>query len=611
MNPLQKAEAAEQAVTERSQSSNKDNEGLVILQQGERWLRLANPRQIWMAHHPDEVLEVWQAVETAVSATTNQPCYAAGYISYEAAAALDLATHPPGPNDPPLVWFGLYDQITQIAPPGAGIGTYHLGQWQPALSLTAYQTAVAHIKTYIAQGATYQVNFTFPLHTSFQGDPWTLFTDLATAQRAAYMAYIDTGRHVICSASPELFFSRRGESLLARPMKGTAPRGLTLAQDQAQIAWLHQSPKNRAENVMIVDMLRNDMGRIARLGSVQVPHLFAVERYPTLLQMTSTVTAESTAPLPDLLQAMFPCASITGAPKIRTMQIIRELEPAARGVYTGAIGLVGPEQIQFNVAIRTVVVDREQQTAVYGVGSGIVWDSDPVAEYEECRLKTQVLTRRQPPFALLETLLWSPEAGYFLLERHLTRLAASAVYFQYPLHLPDVRQQLTALAAGLTRPMKVRLQLTAQGQVRVEAVDLAGGANAAPLRLGLAAESVTSDTLWLYHKTTQRQLYEAARAARPDCDEVLLWNERGELTEATTANLVLELDGELVTPAADSGLLPGTFRAELLDRGEIVERIVPVAALRQATAVYLINSVRRWQPAIYIENKDTDHYVYC
>jgi para-aminobenzoate synthetase / 4-amino-4-deoxychorismate lyase len=567
-------------------------EGTVILQQGGRWLRLAHPASVLVARRPDEVVAVWQAVETAVY---NQAHYAAGYISYEASAALDLATHSPQPDDPPLAWFGLYDQITEIEPPRPGGQTYRLGDWQPGLSLAAYEQAIGRIKEYIAQGATYQVNYTFPLRTSFQGEPLALFADLIASQRGDYMAYLDIGRYAICSASPELFFSRRGSQLLARPMKGTASRGLTLAEDQAQIEWLRQSEKNRAENVMIVDMLRNDMGRVARTGSVAVPDLFAVERYPTLLQMTSTVTAVSDATLPQLLAAMFPCASITGAPKVRTMQLIRELECGPRGVYTGAIGLVGPEQTQFNVAIRTVVVDREKETAVYGVGSGIVWDSDPVAEYEECRLKTEVLTKRQPDFDILEALLWTPDEGYFLWERHLGRLAETAVYFQYPLDLTQVDEQLTALAATLTRPMKVRLQLNSRGQINVEAVEL--GQPPSPLRVGLAPQPVASSNRWLYHKTSRREVYDAARAARPDCDEVLLWNERGELTEATTANIVLELNGEMVTPALSAGLLAGTFRAELLAQGQIVERVVPVEALGESTAVYLVNSVRRWQRA--------------
>lgn len=570
-------------------------EGTVILQQGGRWLCLTNPVRVLVARRPDEVMGVWQAVETAVS---HQNLYAAGYISYEAAAALDLATHPPQPDDPPLVWFGLYDRVAAIEPPQPG-GAYRLGEWQSGLSLAAYEQAIGRIKEYIAQGATYQVNYTFPLRTSFQGNPLALFADLIASQRGDYMAYLDIGRYAICSASPELFFSRQGNQLLARPMKGTAPRGLTLAEDQAQIEWLRQSEKNRAENVMIVDMLRNDMGRVSRTGSVAVPDLFAVERYPTLLQMTSTVTAVSDTPLSQLLTAMFPCASITGAPKVRTMQLIRELECGPRGIYTGAIGLIGPEQMQFNVAIRTVVVDRARETAVYGVGSGIVWDSDPVAEYEECRLKTEVLTRRQPDFDILEALLWTPDEGYFLGERHLQRLAETAVYFQYPLDLAQVEQQLTALAATLTRPMKVRLQLNSRGQVYVEAVEL--GQLPSPLRVGLAPQPVASSNRWLYHKTTRREVYAAARAARPDCDEVLLWNERGELTEAIASNIVLEIGGQKVTPPIASGLLAGTFRAELLARGEIVERVVPVEALGEVTAVYLINSVRRWQRAEWVD----------
>ncbi len=564
-------------------------EGTAILQQGGCWLRLDNPVSVLVARRPDEVMGVWQAVETAVS---HQNLYAAGYISYEASAALDLATHPPHADDPPLVWFGLYDSVTEIEPPQPG-GPYRLGEWQPGLSLTAYEQAIGRIKAYIAQGATYQVNYTFPLRASFQGEPLALFADLIASQRGDYMAYLDIGRYAICSASPELFFSRQGNQLLARPMKGTAPRGLTLAEDKAQIEWLRQSEKNRAENVMIVDMLRNDMGRVARTGSVAVPDLFAIERYPTLLQMTSTVTAVCDANLPQLLTAMFPCASITGAPKVRTMQLIRELECGPRGVYTGAIGLIGPDQMQFNVAIRTVVVDRERETALYGVGSGIVWDSDPVAEYEECRLKTEVLTKRQPNFDILEALLWTPAEGYFLGERHLQRLAETAEYFQYPLDLAHVKQQLTALAATLTRPMKVRLHLNSRGQVHVEAVDL--GQPPSLLRVGLASQPIASSNRWLYHKTTRREVYDTARAARPDCDEVLLWNERGELTEATVSNIVLEIGGQKVTPPVSSGLLAGTFRAELLAKGEIVERVVPVEVLGEATAVYLINSVRRWQ----------------
>ena len=237
------------------------------------------------------------------------------------------------------------------------------------------------------------------MQAPFSGDPWSLFLDLTQAQQGAHMAYLDLGDHVICSASPELFFQQDGDRLLSKPMKGTGKRGLTTAEDRQQIALLQASSKDQAENVMIVDMIRNDFGRVAQTGTVQVPELFTVEKYPTLLQMTSTVTAHSRAEMPEIMEAMFPCASITGAPKVRTMEIIKALEQKPRGIYTGTIGFWGPDrQANFNVAIRTVVIDRPNGAASFGVGSGIVWDSEPLTEYAECQLKSQVLVKRQPAF---------------------------------------------------------------------------------------------------------------------------------------------------------------------------------------------------------------------
>ncbi|HOW76910.1 MAG TPA: bifunctional anthranilate synthase component I family protein/class IV aminotransferase [Candidatus Competibacteraceae bacterium] len=407
------------------------------------------------------------------------------------------------------------------------------------------------------------------------------------------------GRFVIGSASPELFFQLDGERLTAKPMKGTAPRGRTLAEDTAQIASLRQSEKNRAENLMIVDMIRNDLGRVAQIGSVAVPQLFAVERYPTLLQMTSTVTARTQASVAEILTQMFPCASITGAPKVRTMQIIRELEPYPRGVYTGAIGLIGPDrQAQFSVAIRTVLIDQHRQQARYGVGSGLVWDSDAADEYAECRLKARVLTTPRPSFQLLEALLWEPNSGYFLLAAHLERLMETAAYFGVPLDRLAIEASLADQALTLKEASKIRLRVDLDGRFTLEAEPLARGALPQPVRVGLAREPVDSGYLWLYHKTTRREVYAAARASRLDCDEVILWNERGELTEAGTANLVLDLAGDWVTPPVQSGLLAGTFRGALLAQGRIRERVLTCADLGQARGIYLINAVRQWQSAI-------------
>ena len=563
---------------------------VVILQEYGRWWSFAGFERAIVARQPDQVAAAIREVEQAVE---GGGLLAAGYLAYEAAAAYGLSVHPPEPDGPPLLWFGLFRRREEVEPPAPG-GDYRFGAWQPALDFPAYAAALDRIKAAIARGDTYQANFTFPLRADFAGEPLTLFAALSAAQRANYGAYLDLGRFVICSASPELFFRRDGARLESRPMKGTAHRGLTAAGDRAQIEWLRASEKNRAENVMIVDMIRNDLGRVARVGSVAVPALFAVERYPTLLQMTSTVTALSDAPLADVLAAAFPCASITGAPKKRTMELLRELEVGPRGVYTGAIGVVLPgRRAQFNVAIRTAVIDRQRGAAVYHVGSGVVWDSDAAAEFEECRLKARVLSAPpMPPFHLLESLLWTPGEGYVLRAEHLRRLADSGEYFGYPVDLVEVERRLDALAAGLSEAGKVRLLVGPRGEVQIEARPLAEGAQPEPLRVGLATAAVDSGDVWLYHKTTRRAAYDAARAARPDCDEVLLWNERGELTEATTSNLVLELDGRLWTPPVSAGLLAGTLRARLLAEGAIAERTLTPDDLARAERVWLINSVR-------------------
>lgn len=568
----------------------------VVVQAGGRWWLYRDPLQVLVADRMDAVLPVLATVDTAVN---TQGVHAAGFIAYEAAAALGLATQP-GLDSLPLVWFGLYAAPQPVDVPRA-TGDYAFHDWQPALDRDTYTAAIHHIKAAIARGDTYQVNYTFPVHARFEGDPWALFAGLVQAQQAQHTAYVDTGRFVICSASPELFFELDGDRITSRPMKGTAVRGRTLAEDRAQISWLQQSEKNRAENVMIVDMIRNDIGRVARIGSVAVPRLFDVERYPTVLQMTSTVTGRSTAPLRDILAAMFPCASITGAPKVRTMQIIRELEPRPRGVYTGAIGTIRPgRQVQFNVAIRTVTIDQQAQRAIYNVGSGIVWDSDAAEEYEECRLKSRVLVAHRPQFDLLESLLWTPDAGYFLLGYHLERLADSADYFGIPLADGAALAELERLAQGLDVPCKVRLLVDGHGRVRSQGVSLDSGAMVEPVRVGLAAQPVDPGDVWLFHKTTRRAVYDAARASRPDCDDVLLWNTAGELTEASSSNVVVRLDGALVTPPVASGLLAGTFRRQLLADGVMVERPLPLSDLARAAEIYLINSVRGWRTAVLV-----------
>lgn len=568
----------------------------VVREEG-TWWQFVDPVRVVSATQPEQVVAALLEVETAVE---RDGLFAAGFLSYEAGAAYGLAVHHPAPGAPPLLWFGLFRSREAVEAPEPADG-YTFGPWQPSIDREAYLTAVGSVRAQIAAGYTYQANFTFLLRAAFSGDPWALFATLSAAQAARYAAYVDTGRHVICSASPELFFRLDGEEIISRPMKGTARRGLSAAEDEAQVGWLRASQKNRAENVMIVDMIRNDLGRVARTGSVHVPELFAVERYPTVLQLTSTVAARTPAALSDIMAALFPCASITGAPKVRTMRILRDLEAGPRGVYTGAVGFLAPgRRAQFNVSIRTVVIDRDLETAAYGVGSGVVWDSDAAGEYDECLLKARVLTVRPEevaPFALLESLRWTPASGYYLLERHLNRLVASAAYFAVACDVGAIQARLEEVAGGLLESSKVRLLLRPNGQIEVEAEPLSHGARPEPVRVGLAVGPVRSDERFLYHKTTRRDSYEAARASRPDCEDVILWNERGELTEATASNIVLRLDDALVTPPVSSGLLPGTFREELLARGEIAERVLTAADLARVEALWLVNSVRCWQVA--------------
>ncbi len=354
---------------------------------------------------------------------------------------------------------------------------------------------------------------------------------------------------------------------------------------------------------MIVDMLRNDLGRVALPGSVSVSELFAVERYPTLLQMTSSVEARTTAGLPEIMAALFPCASVTGAPKVRTMEIIAQTEQAPRGVYTGAIGCVGPgRRARFNVAIRTVVVDRESGESCYGVGSGVVADSSAAGEYAECLLKARILS--ETPFRLLETMRWTPHEGFYLGEAHLDRLMASAAFFGGDVSRPAVEAELQAWSGRLEKPSRVRLLVDLDGHVELETSPLDAGGQVwnlespfavqdlAPVPVALAKTPVDETSPWLYHKTTRREVYDRALRDWPDVDDVILWNSRGEITESCRANVVLDLGQGWVTPPVACGLLAGTLRARLLELGHVREQVVQLADLETAHRVFLLNSVR-------------------
>lgn len=562
------------------------------------WLHFHNPRRIISAHRVEEVIPALNAIEKTVN---KDGLYAAGFIAYEASPAFDPSLVVNRNGSFPLIWFGIYNQPGQLRFPAARkCCPDQLLTWRASLTQNAYHDAINKIKKNIEEGDTYQVNFTYRLTSPFIGDPWEYFIELVKAQNTRYGAFVNTEEWSICSASPELFFHLDGNKLSSRPMKGTASRGLTLRDDIKQAQWLHHSEKNRAENVMIVDMVRNDMGRIACTGSVQVSSLYDIEKYPTVWQMTSTVTAETKAGLSEILKALFPPASITGAPKSRTMQIIAELETSPRRIYTGSIGFIGPDRkAQFNVAIRTVLVDKIKGQAEYGVGGGIVWDSTETIEFEECQTKAKILTERSPDFSLLETILWTPENGYYLLQQHLARLKDSAIYFSFSADIDSIRDKLFSLASAFPHTAhKVRLLVAKNGHITCKPEVLRHSIAAHIQRVCLAQSPIDSSNLFLYHKTTNRRVYNQALAACPGYDDVILWNEKGEVTESCIANVVVEIDGELCTPPVQCGLLAGTFRAGLIKQNKVREKVISLKDFAKSSHIYLVNSVRKNQEVL-------------
>ena len=549
-----------------------------------------DPVEVVSAHTHGEVRPALRRVERAAAGGL----YAVGFVAYEAAPAFDRALAAKRPSgELPLLWFGLFERPSDIRP---AAGEFQVSGWTPSVTRDAYERSVEAVREAIARGDTYQVNYTLRLRARFEGDELAFYERLRAAQAMRFGAYVNAGRFRVLSASPELFFRRRGRRVETRPMKGTAARGRWSEEDEAAAARLTSSEKERAENLMIVDLLRNDLGRVAETGTVRVEELFRVERYPTVLQMTSTVAATLRAgvSLDELFAALFPCGSVTGAPKVSTSRFIAALEDSPRGVYCGAVGFVAPGgDAAFNVAIRTVVVDTETGEAVYGVGGGVTWDSTPGGEYAEAVQKAKLLTEDAPDFELLETMRLD-ERGFHLLEEHLARLGASADYFNIPADLAAVREALARHAAEYKgAPRRVRLLVSREGRARVESRPL-DELPSGPLRVALASTPVKRSDRFLCHKTTNRAVYEARRAEAPGVFDVLLWNEEGELTEFTNGNVVLELEGERWTPPRECGLLAGTFRAALLREGEVAERVLTGEDLVRAARVWFVNGVRGW-----------------
>ena len=555
-------------------------------------LRFRRPLEILQARHLDEVLDVLQTVQKASEAGL----YAAGYVAYEAAPAFDgaLETHPP--TGRPLVWFGLFESVEKL---GTGETTepteVRLDNWTLDTSKTDYYAAIATIRENIAAGVTYQANYTVRLQNpKVPSDAYAFYKTLQKQHRPPYSSFLGTGELTVVSLSPELFFSVEGRTVTTRPMKGTTARGRFSEEDERLKTALAQSLKERAENVMIVDMLRNDLGKLAVSGSVEVPKLLTLETYPTFHTLTSTITAElpEKMGLLELFRALFPCGSVTGAPKVSTMRVLRGLETTPRGVYCGAIGYVKPGgDAVFSVPIRTLSLSGDG--AEYGVGSGVTWDSRAEAEYDELTVKAALVTTVKPDFSLLETLRWDGRQ-FVRLARHLARAEASAAFFGIPLSLDKLRQTLAQHGLEhLGNARRVRALVSQTGQVCAESGPLELPAK--PLTAMLAKEPVDSRDVFLFHKTTHRATYDLRRQDAPDADDVLLWNERGELTEFTVGNLVLELNGELLTPPREAGLLGGVLRQEGLETAVLKEKMLYPVDLTRAAKVWRINSLRGWQ----------------
>lgn len=577
---------------------------------------------------PVLILQIYKVKEVqglldSIEDYVGQGYYVAGYFGYECGYYIEkLGIDQDYEYDKPLAWFGVYrtpvifDRLKSeaalpiFAQKPEKENHFELGEIEFNLTEADYSGKIAKVKEYIEAGDAYQINFTGRYKFKFKGSPLALYRALKQKQPVAYGAYIQAAGQHILSFSPELFFRLDGQEIITRPMKGTIARGLTSVEDAQQAQWLQHDAKNRAENVMIVDLLRNDIGQVCEVGSVKVTELFTVEKYATLFQMTSAVrgTLRPATTYCELFNSLFPCGSVTGAPKIRAMQIIRELETLPRGVYTGSIGYFAPDnalthsRAVFNVAIRTVVLNGS--AGEMGIGSGIVYDSVAAEEYKECALKAQFLTAPVLDFSLLEAILW--DRGYQRLDKHLERLAQAAGYFGYYYNEAYVKgllvEQENNFKAGCK--YKVRLQLAQAGDVTCEAARLENPKAAVPLFISISAEPIDSRNRFVYYKTTNRASYERAsyRAAQEGFADIIFLNERGEVTEGATNNIFIQKNGQFFTPPRSCGLLDGIYRQHVLEENPSArEKVLSVADLREADAIFISNDVRGWRKVILKE----------
>lgn len=562
---------------------------LVRNKQGNGWRRFRDPSEVVVATTLAQVKPALAHIEAAAA----EGLTAIGYVAYEAAPAFDnsLQCHP---SRIPLLLFGLFSHSEPAelpAPPLHGLDL----PLAPQQGRQDYEKALLQIREHLRNGDTYQVNYTQHLLGHTDLDPEQVFAGLYAAQPSELAAFIQWQDLSLCSVSPELFFSLTDGQIIMEPMKGTRPRGKTPELDRQLHDELLTSEKERAENLMITDMVRNDLGKIAVPGTVKKERLFNIVELPTVWQQVSTISAQTQASLCELFTALFPCASITGAPKANTMSIIKHLEPGPRGVYTGAIGVVRSDgSMRFNVAIRTLTLDRRTFSAEYGIGGGIVWDSDIESEWQETLLKARVLSPDLQDFSLIETMRFDPDSGIARRAYHVARVLDAAAYFGIPLQ----PRQLDAALANLTsaEACRVRMLVAFSGEITLETMALPESQTNVVLKM--AATPVDARDKFLQYKTTRRETYQRLRQQAADCDDVILYNGNGQLTETTIYNLYLEIGGELYTPALHCGLLPGAYRQQLLDTGAATEAVLTREDLRKSTRILVSNSVRGLQEAV-------------
>lgn len=564
-------------------------------------LLFIDPAEDLSARRPSEIAGVFACVEEA----QRQGRYVAGYVSYDCGALAEIGTADARATGP-LLWFGIYDRAFVFdhekgefegdAPSGAAVqeASGELRAIGLAMSEDEHAARVAAIHEYIRAGDTYQVNLTTKVELEYSGSPVSLFSQLGRQQRVAYSAFISDGQRSILSFSPELFYRAEAERITTRPMKGTADRGRTLEEDRAIAEWLAKDAKNRSENVMIVDLLRNDLGRVCKFGTVTVDELFATEKYETVWQMTSTVRGKLRADVSqvEVFKHLFPCGSVTGAPKLRTMEIIRELEKEPRDVYTGAIGYFAPNgDATFNVAIRTLVLNDGR--GEMGMGSGIVIDSVAEREFEECKLKANFLTERKTEFELIETVLWDGECK--LLSMHMDRLEASSRYFEFEFDRDKTIDAINAYGESLQEgtKYKVRLLFSRSGHIAIERTEV--GPVSSTGKIALAGERTSSADRFLFHKTTNREMYDRLfrEAARHGYDDVFFMNERDEITEGAISNVFIVVGDRWYTPPVDCGVLPGIYRRHILEsNAAAAEKVLRLEDLKAADEIYICNAVR-------------------